>query len=223
MKKGSPRLRFLLCDLDNTLYPPDSGVMPAVGQRMIRYITERLNLPSDDAQQLKFRYYHQYGTTMRGLILHHGIDAEDYLAFVHNVPLESYLQPNPKLEEMLTSIPLRKAVFTNADGDHARRVLDILGVCHHFERIIDVRDFGFNSKPHPIAYRRILDILDTRSDECVMVDDAADNLATAKAMGMLTVLVANGSSSGEPSKDGSDICITDILCLADAIQPWVKS
>jgi putative hydrolase of the HAD superfamily len=194
MKKGSPRLRFLLCDLDNTLYPPDSGVMSAVGQRMIGYIVKRLNLPPDDAQQLKLRYYHQYGTTMRGLILHHGIDAEDYLAFVHDVPLSSYLQPNPNLNTMLAGIILRKAVFTNADGEHARRVLDILGVRHHFERIIDVRDFDFNSKPHLSTYHRILDILDTRPDECVMVDDSADNLAPAKTLGMLTVLISDGLS-----------------------------
>ncbi len=158
---------------------------------------------------------------MRGLILHHGIDAEDYLAFVHDVPLESLLQPNPKLEEMLSSIPLRKAVFTNADGEHARRVLDILGVRHHFERIIDVRDSEFNSKPHPSAYQRALDILDTRPDECVMVDDSADNLAPAKAMGMLTVLVGDDAPSSAFSQDGSDIYVADILDLADAIRPWI--
>jgi len=221
MKRDGLRFRFLLCDLDNTLYPPDSGVMSAVGQRMTRYITERLNMPSDDAQQLKFRYYQQYGTTMRGLILHHGIDAEDYLAFVHDVPLGCYLQPNPGLDAMLSSLPLRKVVFTNADREHASRVLDILGVHRHFERIIDVRDFGFKSKPHPNAYRRILDILDTRPDECVMVDDSADNLAPAKALGMLTVIVGDESSPEVPPQDGADIYITDILDLADAIRPWI--
>jgi putative hydrolase of the HAD superfamily len=223
MKKGSPRLRFLLCDLDNTLYPPDSGVMSAVGQRMVRYIIERVGLPPDDAAQLKLQYYQQYGTTMRGLILHHRIDVEDYLAFVHDVPLEGYIQPNPKLEEMLSSIPLRKAVFTNADGEHARRVLGILGVRHHFERIIDVRDSGFNCKPHLSAYRRILAVLDTRPDECVMVDDSADNLAVAKGLGMLTVFVGNESSPEAPLRDGADVHITDILDLADAIRPWMKS
>ena len=222
MKKDTPRFGFLLCDLDNTLYPPDSGVMAAVGQRMVRYIIERVDLPPDEAQQLKLQYYGQYGTTMRGLILHHGIDPEDYLAFVHDVPLEQYIQPNPNLEAMLDSIALRKVVFTNADGEHARRVLDILGVRHHFERIIDVRDIGFNSKPHLSAYRRILNILDTRPEECVMVDDSADNLVPAKGLGMLTVLVGDGSSSSVPSRDGADIHITDILDLAHAIRPWIE-
>jgi putative hydrolase of the HAD superfamily len=222
MTMRDPGYRFLLCDLDNTLYPPDSGLMAAVGRRMIRYIVERVNLPPDEAEQLKLEYYHKYGTTMRGLILHHGIDPEDYLAFVHDVPLENYIGPNPDLHTMLTRIPLRKAVFTNADGDHAMRVLDLLGVRHHFERIVDVRDFGFNSKPHPSAYQRMLDVLDTRPDECIMVDDSADNLAPAKDLGMLTVFVGNVSSPEAPSRDGADVHILDILDLADAIRPWIE-
>jgi putative hydrolase of the HAD superfamily len=221
VKLDVPRYRFLLCDLDNTLYPPDSGLMSAVGRRMNRYIVERIGVPPDEAEQLKLQYYREYGTTMRGLILHHGIDPEDYLAFVHDVLLEGYIGPNPYLDSMLASIPLRKAVFTNADGEHARRVLDVLGVRHHFEWIVDVSDFGFNSKPHLTAYHRTLDILDTRPDECIMADDSAENLAPAKAMGMLTVLVSDAVPISAPSRDGADVLITDILDLADAIQPWV--
>jgi len=221
MTTGSTWPRFLLCDLDNTLYPPDSGVMAAVGQRMVRYIIERVGIPPQDAAQLKLRYYQQYGTTMRGLILHHGIDPEDYLAFVHDVPLKDYLQPTPDLNTMLASIPLRKAVFTNADGGHARRVLDLLGVGHHFEQIVDVRNIGFNCKPHLSAYRRILDILNTRADECIMADDSVENLAPAKEMGMLAVLVGEDSIPAHVTRDGADIHIPNILHLADAIRPWL--
>jgi putative hydrolase of the HAD superfamily len=222
MTMGNPRYRFLLCDLDNTLYPPDSGLMPAVAGRMLRYIVERVDLPSDEAEQLKHQYYQKYGTTMRGLILHHGVDPEDYLAFVHDVPLASYILPNPALDAMLASIPLHKAVFTNADGDHAVRVLDQLGVRRHFEWIVDVREFGFNSKPHPSAYQRILDVLGACPDECVMVDDSAENLAPAKNLGMLTVLAGNKTPLQTTSRNDADVHITDILDLADAIRPWIE-
>jgi putative hydrolase of the HAD superfamily len=218
-----PHFRFLLCDLDNTLYPPNSGVMQAVGRLIARYISDRLEVPPEDAEGLKRQYYRQYGTTMRGLILHHGIDPEDYLGFVHDLPLEQYIQPNPDLDAMLGRIPLRKAVSTNADREHAGRVLDVLGIRHHFERIIDVRDFGFNSKPHQNAYRRILEILNARAEECILVDDSIHNLTSAQAMGMLTVLVGASSPPAEPSQDGADICIADILDLADAICPWLMS
>jgi len=216
-----PPFRFLLCDLDDTLYPRQAGVMPAVGRLITRYMVERVGILPEDAGELRRRYFQQYGATMRGLILHHGIDPGEYLAFVHDLPLDQFIQPNPALDVMLASIPLRKAIFTNADRHHARRVLDILGVRHHFEQIIDVRDFGWHSKPHPSAYRRGLEILDAHPAECILVDDAARNLPPAKGMGMATLLVGDSPAPAESAGDGADLCIPDILRLADAIWPWL--
>ena len=216
------RFRFLLCDLDDTLYPRSSGLMQAVGRLIRRYMIERLDLTPAEAERLKRRYYEQYGTTMRGLILHHKVEPEDYLAYVHNLPLERFIRPNPALDEMLARIPLRKAVFTNASREHADDVLQILGVSHHFERIIDIRDFGFNSKPHRMAYRRMLALLDTRPDECILVDDAVHNLVPAKRMGMGTVLVGGDSSPVGSPEDEPDLRIADILHLAEAILPWLR-
>ena len=223
MKQETPRFRFLLCDLDNTLYPPGAGVLPAMGRRIVHYIVDHLDVPPDEAELLKAQYHRQYGTTMRGLILHHEIVPEDYLTFVHDLPLEEFIQPNPHLDSMLASIPLRKAVFTNADGEYTRRVLDVLGVGHHFEWIVDVSAFGFNCKPHPSAYQRILDVLNARPDECIMVEDSVENLAPARTMGMLTVLVGEYAPPGHFRQDGADIHISNILQLADAIGPWMGS
>jgi putative hydrolase of the HAD superfamily len=211
----------LLCDLDNTLYPASSGVMGMVGKRITHYMTERLGIPGESVDQTKKKYYQKYGTTMRGLILHYGIDPEDYLKFVHDLPVDEYIQLDPALDAMLDSIPLHKAVFTNADHDHAWRVLGALGVRHHFEWIIDVHDFEFLSKPHPCAYHRILKILDAHADECIMVEDVAHNLTPAKAMGMVTILVQEDRSSGERCPDGVDACIATILELAGALEPWL--
>jgi putative hydrolase of the HAD superfamily len=216
-----PGFGYLLCDLDNTLYPASSGIMGVVGKRITRYMAERLGLPSESVDRTKREYYQQYGTTMRGLILHYEIDPEDYLRFVHDLPIDQYIQPDPALDAMLHSIPLRKAVFTNADHNHAGRVLAALGIGHHFEWVIDVHDFRFLSKPHPSAYLRILEILGAHADECIMVEDVAHNLAPAKTMGMATVLVWEDRSSDECCPDGVDICIANILALAGALAPWL--
>jgi putative hydrolase of the HAD superfamily len=220
MRSGQ-RFRYLLCDLDDTLYPASSGVMRAVGQLILRYMLDRVGIPSDRVNQMRSEYYHAYGTTMRGLILHHAIDPLDYLAFVHDLPLREYIQPNPALEAMLSRIPLRKAVITNADRYHAGRVLDVLGVRHHFEWIIDVQDFGFNSKPHPSSYERMLEIVEARPGECIMVEDVAHNLAPARAMGMLTVLVEEEPGGNGNGLDRADVVIRDILEMADALQHWM--
>jgi len=214
----------LLCDLDDTLYPPHAGLMKAVGDRISRYMVERVGIPPDVTQQLRRHYHDEYGTSMRGLIVNHSIDPESYLGFVHDLPLEQYIQPSAALDEMLTSIPLRKVIFTNASREHARRVLNVLGVQHHFERIIDVRDFGFHSKPHPLAYQRGLQILGACPPQCIIIDDSARNLAPAKEMGMTAVLVGDGQPPDARRVPGAvDLHIENILGLADAIQPLLAS
>jgi putative hydrolase of the HAD superfamily len=149
---GGPRLRYLILDLDDTLYPRRSGVMDLVNQRIGRYMVERLGFPPEQAEALRQRYYAQYGTTLRGLMEEYHIDPEDYLAYVHDVPLEDYLQPDPALDAMLARIPLTKVIFTNASEEHARRVLERLGVARHFPIILDVRRLDYCNKPDPEAY-----------------------------------------------------------------------
>ena len=63
---------------------------------------------------------------VRGLQARHNVDAADYLAFVHDLPLKDYLTPNPVQREILASLTSRKLIFTNADVPHARRVLAAL-------------------------------------------------------------------------------------------------
>lgn len=165
--------------------------MTAISELMSRYMEERLKIPSSEVPTLREHYYRTYGTTMRGLQIHYGIDPEDYLAYVHNLPLEDYIGPNRELDRVLTEIALEKAVFTNASEEHARRVLKVLGVERHFGRIIDVRAVDYVAKPDPEAYRRALELLGAQGNECLIVDDRVRNLAPAKELGMITVLVSD--------------------------------
>ena len=186
----SKTLRYILFDLDETLYPSRSGLMAGIGQLMSRYMEERLDMPPTELPALREFYYHTYGTTMRGLQIHHGIVPEDYLAYVHDIRLEDYIGPNDELDRVLAEIEMEKAVFTNASAEHARRVLAILGIERHFNCIIDVRATGYIGKPDPKAYQRALEILGAAGDECLLVDDRIRNLAPAKELGMITVLVS---------------------------------
>ena len=62
---------------------------------------ERIGLSWEEIPQLRQAYYENYGTTLRGLQQHYQVDAEDYLAYVHDLPLEDYLEPDPELRELL--------------------------------------------------------------------------------------------------------------------------
>ena len=209
---------FLLCDLDETLYPSRSGLMQAVTERINRYMVEQMGFTPEVTQHLRRAFHEQYGTTLRGLIVNYGIDPEGYLAFVHDLPLMKYLAPDPTLGEVLGNIPLRKVVFTNASREHAEGVLNILGVRHHFERIIDVRDFHYHSKPDPLAYQRMLELLATTPGQCIFVEDSLRNLAPARALGMATVWVGDGRLPEAQHDPPADLHIENIHALAEAVQ-----
>ncbi len=215
----SKTLKYILFDLDETLYPSRSGLMARIGELMSRFMEERLDLPPSEVPTLREHYYHVYGTTMRGLQIHHGIDPEDYLAYVHDLPLEDYIGPNDELDRVLAEIETEKIIFTNASAEHARRVLAILGIERHFDCIIDVRAMGYMSKPDPEAYRRALEILGVAGDECLLVDDRARNLAPAKELGMITVLVSNekAATRRDPPQD-ADFVIDEVAEIGEVMQ-----
>lgn len=183
--------QFIIFDLDDTLYPGSNGLMQEVGFRIQTWLCAHLGLTWPEAVTLRHQYYLRYGTTLAGLLAEHRIDARDYLAFVHDVPVEQYLQPNPALEAMLATIPLRKAIYTNATAEHSRRVLQTLGVLHHFEQIVDIEEVGLCNKPYPDSYERMLAVLGTTGPQCILVEDSTRNLRPAKALGLTTVLVGS--------------------------------
>lgn len=215
-KGAGPRrgknLRYILFDLDETLYPRQAGVMQQIDRLMNQYLTERMGLAVDEARHMRRDYWQRYGTTLAGLRANHGIDAEEFLAYVHDFPLDRYLMPNGRLDEALARIPLEKVVFTNASREHARRVLDVLGIAHHFTRIYDVVAMAYLSKPNPAAYRRLLALLNAEGEECIMVEDSARNLASAKSFGIVTILV-----DGEPDA-AVDYVVREVEEVADVVQ-----
>lgn len=187
---------FVVFDLDETIYPRTAGVMRAIGQRITEYIERYLGLSPDEAAALRRRYVREYGTTLRGLRRHHTIDTDQYLSFVHDIPIEDLLSPDPRLDAALESIDAEKAIFTNATREHAERVLGALGIRRHFSHIIEVRDVGMEGKPDPQAYCRLVEILGTTPARILLVEDNVRNLLPAKAMGMTTVLV-DGDGEGK--------------------------
>ncbi len=212
-------VNHIFFDLDETLYPSHLGLMAGMGKLMSRYMEERLGMPPIEVASLRKHYYLTYGTTMRGLQIHHGVDPEDYLVYVHDIPLEDYIGPNDKLDRVLNEIETEKTIFTNATAEHARRVLAILGIERHFGHIIDVRATGYIGKPDPLAYHRALAISGVEGDESLLVDDNVRNLAPAKELGMITVLVDDGKAAlrQNPSR-GVDFVIGEAVEIGEIMQ-----
>ena len=146
----------LFLDLDDTLYPHTSGLWEAVGGRIQSYIEMKLNLCTEDASLLRAQYLAQFGTTLNGLMRNHQIDPMEYLDYVHDVPVENLIPPDPELQTMLASISIPRIIFTNAYLDYAMRVLKQLGISDLIDEIIDILALDFSNKPDPKAYKRAL-------------------------------------------------------------------
>lgn len=212
-------IRILLFDLDETLYAPQTGVMDRFRARVLHYMRTRLNLTAEEADALRRHYLKEYGTTLRGLQANDPIDPEEFLSFVHDLPLDDILAINPELDAVLAEIPQDKVVFTNASGEHAERVLALLGIRRHFARIVDVRDVEYESKPQPSAYRRVCELLGVRPEECLLVEDNVQNLRPAKDLGMVTVLVHDGHAYRD---ERVDFTIPRIEAIGAVVKQFVR-
>jgi putative hydrolase of the HAD superfamily len=182
-------LEVLVFDLDETMYPRRSGLMKAISERIGVYMIERMEMDPAIVPRLRRQYVEQYGTTSRGLQLLHGLDVDEYMRYVHDLPLHEYIQANPELDGMLAALPQQKVIFTNASAEHARAVLAALGVAHRFSRIYDAFFAGNQGKPAMGSYEKVLAELRVPGEVCLMADDMARNLGPAKVLGMVTVLV----------------------------------
>lgn len=184
------RPKLLLFDLDDTLYPPTTGLWDEIGNRIDEFIFERLNMPREEISTFRNELYLKYGTTLRGLQILHNIDPHQYLDFVHQVPLEQYLQADPALRGALKQIPIPKWIFTNADRQHARRVTSLLGVEDCFDQVVDILDVAPYCKPMPEAYLKALEIMNIRdASKVILFEDTRKNILAARELGFYTVQV----------------------------------
>jgi putative hydrolase of the HAD superfamily len=185
-----------LFDLDNTLYPVESGFMRQIEARMTDYVQKLTGLERDDAYRLQKKYLAEHGLTLTGLVMHHGIDPKDYLELFHDLSLES-LAADPELVAAIERLPGRRLIFTNADDVHAERVLARLGLAHLFEDVFHIGLTDYVPKPHPAAFERLADAHGVEPRATAFFEDSERNLKPAAELGMTTVLVGPHAPASE--------------------------
>ncbi|HEX2981403.1 MAG TPA: pyrimidine 5'-nucleotidase [Anaerolineaceae bacterium] len=184
------RIQTIFFDLDDTLYLPSCGVWPLIRDRICLYMNERLSIPWEEIPPLRRKLFEQYGTTGRGLKALYDIDEEEYLVYVHDVPIEDHIRPDSTLREMILALVQRRLIFTNASRAHAERVIAALGLDGCFEQIIDIAQIAPTCKPQPEAYQRALTLSgEADASRCLVIDDSPFNLAAAQSIGFQALLV----------------------------------
>jgi len=189
------RFNTIFFDLDETLYPSSSGLWSAIRERINAFMHERMGFPPEQIEVLREQYFRDFGTTLRGLQANYSVDMDEYLAFVHNIPLEEHLNPDPELRGVIESLAARKFIFTNADSHHANRVLDVLGLQGLFDGILDVHTFAPYCKPMPESFELALQAAGSPDPRtCALLDDQARITRAARSLGLYTILVGKDSA-----------------------------
>ena len=181
-------VRSWIFDLDNTLYPPESQFMKLVEKRINQYVVRTSGMAADAAMVVQKGYLRDYGTSLAGLMANYRVDPHDFLAEVHDVPLDA-LSPDPGLRAGLERLDGPRLIFTNGSLAHAERVLERLALTDLFDGLFALEDADLIPKPDPRTFARMTERFGVDPTGAAFFEDTVRNLAPAKAVGMTTVLV----------------------------------
>ena len=68
-----------LFDLDNTLYPASCRLFDQIDVKIGAFVSELLKIDAAEARLVQKAMFYKYGTTLRGLMIEHGVAPEDFL------------------------------------------------------------------------------------------------------------------------------------------------
>ena len=204
-------IRTWIFDLDNTLYPASTDLFGLIDVRMTAFVADLLGLDPVAARKVQKDYFRDHGTTLAGLMAAHEVDPRAFLDYVHDIEMDALVE-DQRLVRAVARLPGRKLIFTNGDADYAGRVLGRLGLSGAFEAIHDIHACAYQPKPSPESYRSMVQALDVDPHSALFVEDMARNLKPAKALGMTTVWINNGSELGghDHAPDYIDFEIADL-------------
>jgi putative hydrolase of the HAD superfamily len=186
--------RVWIFDLDNTLHNATPHIFPHINRSMTAYLQQHLQLDEQAANALRVDYWQRYGATLSGMVRHHATNPDHFLWHTHQFPeLPQMVLREPQLKQVLQRLPGRKLVFSNAPQHYARDVLKLLRVDDLFEDLFAIEHTHYRPKPQMAGFVRLLKKHRLNPAQCVMVEDSAENLQTAKRLGMKTVWVSNTS------------------------------
>ena len=188
--KSLKLIKYWIFDLDNTLYSGKTKVFEQVDKRMSKYISDKLNVTLEEARKIQKKYFHEYNTTLNGMIKNHKINPDEFLEFVHDINID-FLQKDTELGKEIEKLNGKKIIFTNGSKKHALNVTKRIGIDKLFDDIFDIVDCNFIPKPSIEPYKKLVEKHKIDPKLCVLVEDIARNLKPAYEMGMKTIWIEN--------------------------------
>jgi len=183
-------IKTILFDMDNTLYPESSGMSEEMNRRINTFVSALLKVDYDTASTLRRENLPIHGTTMKWLMNTQDLqDEREYIEHIHPKEMDKYLNYSQDLITMLSNLPQRRAILTNAPEAHAERVISYLKLQESFEKIYDISYNNGRGKPHADTYEKVLKDMNIQPEETLLVDDFPVCLEGFSAMGGQVLLV----------------------------------
>jgi len=209
-------IKGIIWDLDGTLYRYDEVFRHACNLAAARTAIDLgLDMNFDDAVALAAKSEREYGSSFK-LFADHGLTYMDFHHPYHDAVDTTILQINLQMRDTLAALDMPMAILTNASRPWALRTVAHLQLNDLFteSNILAFEDVGHESKAAgPAGFNRALEIIGTKPQETLMVEDLARNLTHAKKLGMTTALVHHGKIPDDCS-DLVDVLFADTLELA---------
>ncbi|MEF9414522.1 pyrimidine 5'-nucleotidase [Ralstonia sp. SM1864_UCD524_TZ4] len=192
---GLPRRQPVwLFDLDNTLHHASHAIFPQINRLMTAYVARVLGTDEATASRVRVDYWRRYGATILGMVRHHDVDPDDFLAQAHRFDdLRAMVRAERGLAQLLRALPGRKILLTNAPAAYAREVVRHIGLRRAFAREIAVEHMWVHRrlrpKPDPLMLRRLLARERIAPSRAILVEDTLSHLKRYRRLGLSTVWV----------------------------------
>jgi HAD superfamily hydrolase (TIGR01509 family) len=107
----------------------------------------------------------------------------------------SHFSPEPGMELLVLALArrYRVVVFSNTNAAHANHIWENYPVLDHAHATYMSFELGL-VKPNAAAFRRVLELEGRQPEDCVFIDDRAENTAAAAALGIRTITFTGRAS-----------------------------
>jgi putative hydrolase of the HAD superfamily len=187
-----PSRRVWIFDLDNTLHDARARIFPAMHDQINAFLQRHFGIDEAGANRMREHFWRTYGTTLNGLMRHHGVHPRQFLAETHVFPeLADLVLRENALKHALERLGGTKLLFSNAPRRYVGQVLKAIGLQRYFDGVYAIEDARYRGKPALHGFHFLLRKHNLDPHRCAMVDDMLENLRAAHRLGMSTVWVSS--------------------------------
>jgi|SRR5690554_1529860 len=221
-------IKAIVFDLDNTLVDFMKMKRRAIEEAIPAMIDAGLKITSEEANRIIDEIYKERGIEYQqvfDVLLQQILNKVDYKILAAGIiayrrAREASLIPYPHVYATLNKLlkmGIKMGVLSDAPVKEAWLRLAFLNFHHTFDAVVTFDDTG-ERKPSPAPFLKILERLEVKPEESLMVGDWAErDIQGAKKVGMKTAFARYGDTFNTEKHD-ADYELSDVSVLIDIVK-----